>query len=947
MGSQIKYTLEISDNGFVKVVKQATDGVEGLDKAVEKTAKDGSTSMKSLTTSIRDVTLAFNGAVQMIGTVYNQMKEFTDASNAQIEAQRNLTEEQIAYSQTLEEQTGVSDVVISQAQSMLKVMGLNNEETQQATKYTADLVNQGKSLEDATKKASAMITHNYGELGELIPAIKTATTEQEKQSLAMDYFARISDKSIEKMAGVEGAEIRMKNAMQDAKEEFGAVINKALVPLMKILTPVVELIGDNMPVAVGILGTVLTAVAIPRIIATTTALYAQATALTMATGGMNLLVGAIASLAVGGSVAVWASMSNGAKEASVQIESISEKYERLKDEIDNAESSLKSAENEMLSSSAYAQELAKKQVEAKRRLIAIEKEYADKRREIQNKINTELAKYEKQEEEGFYKRKKNESGILESYRIVGDVMLTNARITAGLTEKAIKGSAELSKLKLEETELLKKQKAEVEELQVATGAYSQNAKDWAIQTLRAQYLVESKQAELRVLKMALEEEEDIRREANRNEQKVKDEEARLKEVENAKQRNATSLSLMKQYQDKVSQLGLEGYELEKLQAEQSNRNTIDNLDTMLAEKKIHMAGYNEAIKSQAEIFNTQMSEIETKHALKEIENQKKRLDDYGVFLKEKQDKRLEAEETQMQSEMDFYIQQYENEKAHNDDMASLTEEMAQNELSGLDAILNQNLTAYNEDFENHKALLEQKKLTQEQYDEYMTKRTAKLLKDNQKSALQSGKQGLKQMESDLKSASALSKDFNKVAKVAAIGNTTIASIEASMQAYKAMAGIPIVGPALGAAAAAAALLAGAGNVAKITATSQGYRKGGYTGDGNEWEEAGVVHKKEFVNTAETVDRVGIPALEALQDGRATIVPITQVGKPDTFTGSVNTDYIASSVQALSMNLVNSNGGSSKETVVINNSDFVEITRKIEQTKNRYKSISNNKSMEDF
>jgi hypothetical protein len=162
-----------------------------------------------------------------------------------------------------------------------------------------------------------------------------------------------------------------------------------------------------------------------------------------------------------------------------------------------------------------------------------------------------------------------------------------------------------------------------------------------------------------------------------------------------------------------------------------------------------------------------------------------------------------------------------------------------------------------------------------------------------------------------------------------------------------MAGIPVVGPALGVAASVAALLAGAGAVAKITSTSQGYKKGGHTGYGNRDEVAGEVHKEEFVNTAETVDRVGIPALEALQDGRATIVPIASVARPESFTGSVNTDYIANSVQALSMNLVGGDASSQKETLVINNSDFVTVTKMVEYTKNKYRSIGNNKSMGDY
>lgn len=55
-------------------------------------------------------------------------------------------------------------------------------------------------------------------------------------------------------------------------------------------------------------------------------------------------------------------------------------------------------------------------------------------------------------------------------------------------------------------------------------------------------------------------------------------------------------------------------------------------------------------------------------------------------------------------------------------------------------------------------------------------------------------------------------------KAAAIANATIQTYESANASYKSLAGIPIVGPALGAAAAGAAIVSGVANVKKITAT---------------------------------------------------------------------------------------------------------------------------------
>lgn len=63
-------------------------------------------------------------------------------------------------------------------------------------------------------------------------------------------------------------------------------------------------------------------------------------------------------------------------------------------------------------------------------------------------------------------------------------------------------------------------------------------------------------------------------------------------------------------------------------------------------------------------------------------------------------------------------------------------------------------------------------------------------------------------------------------KAAAIAETTINTYMAAQKAYSAMAAIPVVGPALGAVAAAATVASGLMNVAKISSTDVKYEKGG-------------------------------------------------------------------------------------------------------------------------
>ena len=84
------------------------------------------------------------------------------------------------------------------------------------------------------------------------------------------------------------------------------------------------------------------------------------------------------------------------------------------------------------------------------------------------------------------------------------------------------------------------------------------------------------------------------------------------------------------------------------------------------------------------------------------------------------------------------------------------------------------------------------------------------------------------MVSDLKKAGKEFEEFRGIAKTVAIAQTTYDTYQAAQAAYKSMAGIPVVGPALGAIAAAAAVAMGLQNIKAIESASA---SGGGSGGG--------------------------------------------------------------------------------------------------------------------
>lgn len=109
-----------------------------------------------------------------------------------------------------------------------------------------------------------------------------------------------------------------------------------------------------------------------------------------------------------------------------------------------------------------------------------------------------------------------------------------------------------------------------------------------------------------------------------------------------------------------------------------------------------------------------------------------------------------------------------------------------------------------------------------------------------------------------------------IGKAAAIAQTTISTYKSATDSYAALAAIPVIGPALGFAAAGAAITAGLANVAAITGV--GFSNGGYTGAGGVNDPAGTVHKGEIVWSQSDIRKFGgVATVEALRNGNVSAI----------------------------------------------------------------------------
>lgn len=116
------------------------------------------------------------------------------------------------------------------------------------------------------------------------------------------------------------------------------------------------------------------------------------------------------------------------------------------------------------------------------------------------------------------------------------------------------------------------------------------------------------------------------------------------------------------------------------------------------------------------------------------------------------------------------------------------------------------------------------------------------------------------------SLSALFEQSSTEYKAFASFEALVSTYSAAQKAFASLAGIPITGPALGAAAAAAAVVSGLARVAQINGVQ--FAEGGYTGEGGKYEPAGIVHKGEYVTPKHVVSNpAATPHLMALENMR--------------------------------------------------------------------------------
>lgn len=211
---------------------------------------------------------------------------------------------------------------------------------------------------------------------------------------------------------------------------------------------------------------------------------------------------------------------------------------------------------------------------------------------------------------------------------------------------------------------------------------------------------------------------------------------------------------------------------------------LEILEDELKAKKLSQSEYELAVLQTKNEFLDQQAQLTEQYAQKEIEAEKERLAKRQELEDLEKERKVTDLENKREIEAENFEAQLEIEKQRLE--MQRQQELAEAEKTGADkALINQKYAEIDKDIEAEKA----------QYKRDVASETFANL------------------------ATILGKE-TAAGKAAAVAQTTIDTYSAATAAYKAMAGIPVVGPALGAIAAAAAVASGLQTVRKITSTKE-------------------------------------------------------------------------------------------------------------------------------
>jgi hypothetical protein len=193
---------------------------------------------KTVGSNLMNIKSGFDMAGSAISFFASHMKRaFSEYAEAQ-KAEKNLTEalrlqgvqadivapKLIKYAEAMMRETGVSDDLTKARMASLLAYGVEATLIEEATKATVGLVRAGMGEEAAQKGVAAALNGSFEALTRFIPALRTASTEQEKARIVNDFISKQWELQKDDLKTLSGSFADLKQNIGEVYEELGKSI---------------------------------------------------------------------------------------------------------------------------------------------------------------------------------------------------------------------------------------------------------------------------------------------------------------------------------------------------------------------------------------------------------------------------------------------------------------------------------------------------------------------------------------------------------------------------------------------------------------------------------------------------------------------------------------------------------------------------------------------------
>lgn len=251
-------------------------------KSLYKGFKYGKQDVDNFTTGIsqgfnnaREIIIGFKEAYGVISQAFaTHLQAYQEQEDALIKLttalrqSNQLSEENVKsltdYATKLQETTVYGDELTESVMAQLIAMGLNVDQTKQATLQAANLATvMGVDLKTAARAMADLFNGNIGMMGRYIKGLdESVVKSRDLDKIIAMLNERIGGQAVAMGNTATGQIVKMNNAVGDLKENAGKLLSDALTPVIKAFADIVGNLNKLSPElsgAIGIVGSVTTA----------------------------------------------------------------------------------------------------------------------------------------------------------------------------------------------------------------------------------------------------------------------------------------------------------------------------------------------------------------------------------------------------------------------------------------------------------------------------------------------------------------------------------------------------------------------------------------------------------------------------------------------------------------------------------------------------------------